>query len=46
MLPFELIELEKFDKTKFKEFKYHVDDDYPECEFTLYIDNLKFIELP
>ncbi len=46
VIPFKEIKWKKFDKKKFKEIKLQVDDDYPEGEFTLYIDNLEFIKLP
>ncbi len=46
VIPFKDINWQKFDKTKFKEFKFMLDDDCPAGEYFLYIDNLEFIELP
>lgn len=43
IIPFKDIYWQDFDKTKFKEIKFIIDDKHPPGEFTVYIDNLEFI---
>lgn len=43
-IPFKSINWQNFNKKKFKEIKLMIDDDHPEGEFTLYIDNFELVE--
>lgn len=46
LIPFKNIPWKKFQKEKFMDLVFSIDDDQPAGEFTVFLDNIEFIRLP